>query len=233
MRMRGELDVAVRGASRSSAAKRAFDLVVGLALLLWSLPVILVLAVVLGVSLRAWPFFVQERIGFNGRPLRFLKLRTLTPSTPRYMLKTHLSDASMPWFSRVVRNRHLDELPQILLVLAGRMSLVGPRPKMPDAVEPVSATYAAARTAVPQGCTGLWQISAERDRLPHEVPAYDYFYIEHASLKLDLWILVRTALVVLRLADPVRIADVPAWVCKGSSPAEIPSVQHAASMGGG
>ena len=194
-------------------AKRAFDLGAGGLLLLLALPVIIVLAVGLAVELRAWPFFLQERIGQGGVPIRFLKLRTLPPDAPAYALK-HDFEMSLSRFRAFLRTRHLDELPQLVHVVTGRLSLVGPRPRMPDLYEPVDPFYARRRVTVPQGCTGLWQVGAGTDLLPSESPQYDLFYVAHASLRLDLWILARTALQLVGMGSPVRLGDVPAWALR-------------------
>lgn len=199
--------------------KRVFDLVVGTLLLLVALPLILVFAVALAITLRAWPFFVQERIGQYGRPFRMLKLRTLPPTTAKYALKHSLDLAALPAVSRFLRRTHLDELPQLLCVVAGTLSLVGPRPKMPDSHEPVDAGYAEARQSVKQGCTGLWQVGRDVDGLPHEAPEYDFFYIENRTLLLDLWILWRTVLVVAGFGRGVGVQDTPNWALAGAASA--------------
>ena len=180
--------------------KRAFDVVVGSVLALLALPVIVGLALVLTATFRAWPFFVQDRIGFGGRHFRMVKLRTLRPGTDPYALKGDLPAGAAPALGRVLRRWHLDELPQLLLVPFGRLSLVGPRPKMPDRFEPVDPAYAERRVQVPQGCTGLWQVSPHSDDLPSASPGYDLYYVDHASLRLDVWILWRTALLMAGVA---------------------------------
>ena len=86
----------------------------------------LVLAVWLAIALRAWPFFTQERVGRNGRVFTFVKLRTLPASFDPYADKYQLPWHEVPWIARKARTLHLDELPQLMLVLLGRMSLVGP-----------------------------------------------------------------------------------------------------------
>jgi lipopolysaccharide/colanic/teichoic acid biosynthesis glycosyltransferase len=191
--------------------KRAFDLVVGTVLALVCTPLIVALAVVTAVSLRSWPFFVQERITEAGRHRRFYKLRTLPKHTPPYALKRSL-ELNLPRVPLLLRRLHLDELPQLYLVPLGRLSLVGPRPKMPDAFEPVHPTYGALRVMVPQGCTGLWQVGSHTDELPHETPDYDYFYLRYGCLRLDLWVLWRTARHMLGVNRPIVLDDVPSWV---------------------
>ena len=191
-------------------SKRTFDVLVGAALSLVAIPLICLMAFAVAVSLGAWPFFVQERIGQNGRLFKFLKIRTLPTSIPKYTDKYQFAEVQLPKLCRILRATHLDELPQLLLVPLGKMSLVGPRPKMPDHIEPVDAYYGAQRASVPQGCTGLWQIGADADRQVSESPEYDLFYVKHRTLRMDLWILWRTFANLAGLREPVRVTDVPA-----------------------
>src|SRR5262249_30356203 len=116
---------------RYRAFHRAFDLLVGIPLAVVVTPVILGLALVSAVSLRTWPVFVQQRIGRNGRHFWFLKIRSLPKDAPRTADKYELQNVSTTAFGNFIRLRHLDELPQLYHVVAGRMSIVGPRPEMP------------------------------------------------------------------------------------------------------
>ncbi len=189
--------------------KRAVDLVLGSLLFLAALPVIAVLAVGLALSLRAWPFFVQQRVGRNGQPFRFLKLRTLPPSVPTYADKYEIRGVPLPWLPRQVRRLHLDELPQLAHVVAGTMSLVGPRPEMPALHRQLPRWFAQVRTSVRPGCTGLWQVGAHAARLIGEAPQYDSVYIERGGLRLDIWIMWRTLLLLSGLRDGVPLSSVP------------------------
>jgi len=191
-------------------AKRVLDLLLGTILALVALPVILFLALLVAVSIRAWPLFVHERVGKGGRSFRCPKLRTLPRGTPAYAMKIDIPVVAQGRVARFLRRTHLDELPQLLLVPFGKMSLVGPRPKMPDGYEPVDPTYAMVRGQVTQGCTGLWQISRHKSGMPHQSPDYDYFYVQHQSIALDLWILWRTALGMAGIGRPIELRDVPA-----------------------
>ena len=211
-------------AVRPSPAQRLVDVVIGGLLAAAALPVIAVAAVGMLLAFRTWPFFVQERMGAGGRPFRVPKLRTLPPGTPAYMLKSDLDTGSVPWLARALRRTHLDELPQLFLVLGGQLSLVGPRPKMPDDAEPVPPRYGAVRASVPQGCTGLWQVSRASHLLPHEAPEYDFFYVGNRGLRLDGWILWRTVLVMTGLGRRVDLQDVPAW-CRRREAAQVQSGQ--------
>lgn len=190
--------------------KRAVDIVLGTVLALLAAPVIAVAAIGSYLSLRAWPFFVQDRIGFGGRTFRMVKVRTLPRGTPAYACKSTV-DVDIPWFARILRDHHIDELPQLFLVPLGSMSLVGPRPEMPALHAQLAPGFAAARTAVRPGCTGLWQISDHKHAVIGDAPAYDLYYLANQTLRLDLWILVRSIRSLLPRAPLVGLDDVPAW----------------------
>ncbi len=191
--------------------KRAADILIAAVLVVLTLPVVLVAAIGSAISLRAWPFFVQRRVGWDGVPFRFVKIRTLPTSTPTYMLKSDLHVEELPRFVRGLRVLHFDELPQLFLVLTGRMSLVGPRPEMTHFHDLLEPAFARERGAVRPGCTGLWQIGFGCGGLLGESPEYDRFYLRHQRLRLDLWIVWRTALMMLGLRGLVGLGDVPAW----------------------
>lgn len=190
--------------------KRAVDLSVALVLSVMVLPALVVACVVTAVSLRAWPLFTQERIGQDGRPFRFVKIRSLPPSTPQYADKYSVATFEAPWFCRMLRRCHLDELPQLFLVVAGRMSLVGPRPEMPQLHRGLEPGFALERTRVRPGCTGLWQIGDQCHRLIGESPEFDRFYLANQTLALDTWILWRTVCMVVS-GRTVTMDEVPEW----------------------
>lgn len=192
--------------------RRLVDFVLALALGIVTAPLVLALAVGVAVAFRAWPFFTQLRVGVNGETMRFVKLRTLPTATPPYADKYAIQAIDPPAFAQLLRRFHLDELPQLYLVLLGRLSLVGPRPEMPTLHAEMPARFADTRVTVRPGCTGLWQISADCSRLILEAPEYDLFYIAHRSVRLDLWILWRTIFKVLGVGEGIKLSDVPAWV---------------------
>ena len=196
-------------------AKRIFDLALGIPIALTALPVIAVLAIGVTVSLRSWPFFCQRRTGQGGREFRVVKLRTLPKSFPAYASKFEWSETSLPRFVRFLRRRHLDEIPQLLLVPLGKMSLVGPRPKMPDDAEPIEYFHGRLRLLVPQGCTGLWQVGEHAHLRVCDAAQYDFTYLRFGGVALDLWILWRTVLTMLGLGRPVSVdgdTTIPRWV---------------------
>jgi lipopolysaccharide/colanic/teichoic acid biosynthesis glycosyltransferase len=193
--------------------KRAFDVAVGVPLCLVVLPVVIGLALVLALQHRTWPFFVHDRIGRNGESVAIPKLRTLARTVHPYADKTVTLLEPPSRLSRALRASHLDELPQLFLVPLGRLSLVGPRPRMlPEAAEHGDARYEALRTSIHQGCTGLWQISGHQGRVSDR-PEYDEFYLAHRSLRLDAWILWRT---VRQLVVPatLELDEIPAWTLR-------------------
>lgn len=200
--------------------KRIIDVVLGALLALAATPVVLLLAIGTAITFRAWPFFVQRRVGEGGRLFPFPKLRTLPPGTPRYATKDALPDVVVPRFADFLRRSHLDELPQLFLVPVGWMSLVGPRPKMPDEYEPVNPVYGEIRQTVPQGCTCLWQIGRDTEFLPSEAPEYDTFYVAHKGWRLDAVILWWTALSMVGLGRAHGLDDVPRWARRGSHQAD-------------
>jgi lipopolysaccharide/colanic/teichoic acid biosynthesis glycosyltransferase len=181
---------------------------------------VLVLAAVLVVVHGTTPFFVHERIGWRGRRVMVPKLRTLVPWHDPYADKTAVAIVGRSRLTAFLRETHLDELPQLFLVPIGRMSLVGPRPRM--AVEAAACRdheFDELRTTVLPGCTGLWQISdAQRGRVSDR-PEYDRLYVEQRTVRLDLWIVWRTIAQALGAA-PIVIDDVPRWALRAPAHAE-------------
>jgi len=190
-------------------------------LLLLALPVIVVAAAGSALSLRAFPFFVQRRVGRRGHPFLFIKVRTLPVDTPAYVDKHQLDGARIPAFCRLLRQLHLDELPQLVLVLLGDMSLVGPRPEMGPLHDDLPEEFAELRTSVRPGCTGLWQISEGCTDLIATSPEYDRYYLAQRNLRFDLWVLGRTALKMAGIGDTITLRDVPPWVLSADRPMEI------------
>jgi exopolysaccharide biosynthesis polyprenyl glycosylphosphotransferase len=188
------------GRSRTGrAAKRFLDIAgatVGLMLLS---PVLLMCALLVRFEARkAKVIFKQERIGRDDKPFTIMKFRSLTPSSDlESQVRWNINnDARVGRVGRLLRSSSLDELPQLLNVLRGDMSLVGPRPERPFFVEQFRRTYAgyADRHRMPVGITGWAQIHGLRgDTSIEERTRFDNYYIENWSLGLDLKIIARTA----------------------------------------
>ena len=211
-------------AQGSPVAKRLLDIVLGTVLAVAALPLIALLAVVVCISLRtSRPFFLQQRIGRGGRAFTMPKLRTLPPEAPAAVHKYALAGVRTTRVGRFLRRTHIDELPQLLLVPVGRMSLVGPRPEMPWLLARFDPDFVTARSVARPGCTGLWQIGTDVSRLIGEAPEYDLYYLRHMSARLDLWVLCQSVRVILGGA-PVSWADVPPWALR-----QRPSMDDAAT----
>lgn len=154
-------------------------------------------------------FFQQVRIGQDGRKFTMYKFRTLynvksEQVSPEISGKSHCP-VTTP-FGAFLRRTGLDEIPQLLNVLKGDMSFIGPRPEMPFLVEKYGPLERE-RLSIKPGITGLWQISEDRKRLLiHENMDYDLYYVEHLSFNLDLAILVKTLGTVLKrlMEKPIR-----------------------------
>ncbi len=205
-------------ARRRDVAGRVLDLVVAAVGSVVTLPLVVVLLGVSAVTLRTpAPLFTHERIGRDGRRFRFVKIRTLPPAVDPYQCKTTML-AETPAVLRMVRRSHLDELPQLWLVLAGRMALVGPRPEMPHLHERFPADVAAERTSVRPGVTGLWQVGPHHHLAIAEHPEYDRFHVRHRSLALDAWVLWATVRKVV-LGRTSALDAVPAWARRDVVPA--------------
>jgi exopolysaccharide biosynthesis polyprenyl glycosylphosphotransferase len=172
--------------------KRVFDLVVAAAALLILSPIFLAVAALIRWDSPGPVIFRQKRVGLNGKEFHFFKFRSMfIDANPYGVTPSSSDDPRITKFGRWLRRSSLDELPQFLNVLAGDMSIVGPRPEMPFIV----ATYneeQRERLKVKPGITGVWQISAVRGEPIHANMEYDLFYIEHRSLLLDVIIMVKT-----------------------------------------
>jgi lipopolysaccharide/colanic/teichoic acid biosynthesis glycosyltransferase len=214
-----------------AVSKRLFDVVAATLLLLVAIPTIVICTVGTAIALRSWPFFTQERVGRNGRRFRFVKLRTLPPHAPKYASKYELVDLHIPRFSLALRTLHLDELPQLFLVLFGKMSLVGPRPEMPHLSEHYDSEFVRQRTSVRPGCTGLWQVSEHCEQMIYEHPEYDAYYLRNRTLRLDLWIMMRTVRMNLPFGNQrlASLPTLPAWVSVERA-RPLPSTRPAAEL---
>lgn len=193
------------------AAKRLLDVVLALILAIATLPVVALLLLGSLVAYRANPVFVQRRVGRHGREFVFVKVRSLPPTTPTSTDKYQLATIQNNSWGRLLRRFKLDELPQLWHVVLGRMSLVGPRPEMPDLCRTFDPTFVARRLAVRPGCSGLWQISPDNAKLIGEAPHWDLHYVERWTLRLDLWVLLVTVASIPGWTSVERLEDVPAW----------------------
>jgi exopolysaccharide biosynthesis polyprenyl glycosylphosphotransferase len=192
--------------------KRVFDLTVGTVILVTLLPVFLLSAVAVRMYDRGPIFFRQARVGQDGKVFRLHKFRSMTVDAetrlagllihneydgPHFKLR---KDPRVTPIGRILRAWSVDELPQLLDVLRGDMSLVGPRPLQCDEDLEVESHVPAARLRrkVKPGMSGLWQVSGRQDLSFADRVRLDLFYVENWSLAMDLFILLRTVPAVLR-----------------------------------
>lgn len=166
-----------------------FVAVVGLATL--AIPIAL-LILACRLSTGSSGLFKQIRLGEHGRPFQLVKLRTLRTDLKFHPASREAASCATP-LGRILRKSKLDEIPQLWNVIKGDMSLIGPRPIIPD--EYTSRSHYD-RLVIRPGLSGLWQLSEARWRPFDDNPEYDRFYLAHRCLLLDLWLLWRTALLV-------------------------------------
>lgn len=180
---------------RNGALKRVFDMVLALFGLIVLAPVFIVVAVLIRVKLGGPVFFTQTRPGLNGKPFKMIKFRTMRDGVDQN--GNTLPDADrMTDFGRVLRSTSLDELPELLNVLKGDMSLVGPRPLLMQYL-PLYSSEQNRRHAVRPGITGWAQINGRNALSWDEKFKLDTWYVDNQSLLLDIKILFLTVKKVL------------------------------------
>jgi lipopolysaccharide/colanic/teichoic acid biosynthesis glycosyltransferase len=186
--------------------KPGLDRVLGLFLLILFSPVIILAGLFVLVTLGRPVFYSQERIGLDGEPFRLYKLRTMIPDRRAQQVDYHSlerrfthkspTDPRVNRVGKVIRAMRLDELPQFWNVVKGDMSLVGPRPELPEIVRRYEP-WQHQRHMVKPGVTGPWQISPRNGHLMHECTQIDLEYLARVSLLQDLGILARTPMSML------------------------------------
>ena len=183
--------------------KRATDIALTAAGLLVIWPILVVIALAIKLDSPGPVLYRQQRVGKDGRLFQMLKFRSMYQDADLRRAALHVrneatgplfkmrNDPRVTRFGRLLRRTSLDELPQLLNVLTGEMSLVGPRPPLPSEVERYEGWQLGRLRAVP-GMTGLWQVSGRSDVSFHDMVRLDLHYIRNWSLSLDLEILWRT-----------------------------------------
>lgn len=189
------------------AAKRLFDIVFAASFLVVALPALLILAIILQIDSPGRLFFIQQRVGKGGKMFGCIKFRTMhenaeelladmlarCPETRREWESDHKlrNDCRVSRFGKIVRKLSLDELPQLVNILRGEMSVVGPRPIVSAEIAKYGEFFAD-YTAVKPGLTGLWQVSGRNDISYQERVQLDVQYRARASMMFDLSIVLRT-----------------------------------------
>jgi lipopolysaccharide/colanic/teichoic acid biosynthesis glycosyltransferase len=191
----------------SDIAKRVFDIVFSLLVLIVCAPVYLVLAMAIAYTSSGSVFYIQERVGKNYRRFGCIKFRTMIPNADRLLdemmaesedLRQEFSenfklkqDPRITKIGKLLRMTNLDEFPQFINVLKGEMSVVGPRPLVPEEIERYGTAIDRILTISP-GVTGLWQVSGRNDIPYADRIRIDVRYVKRRNLWLDLQIVLKT-----------------------------------------
>lgn len=187
--------------------KRAFDVSAALTALVVLSPLLLVAAILIKITSRGPVLFDSQRLGLFGEPFRFLKFRTMTEGsellrsqtlgTPdEGMAQRYRDDPRITGLGRFLRRWSIDELPQLVNVLTGKMAIVGPRPILPDELG-LLERYEHRRHIIKPGLTGLWQISGRKETSWEDRVQLDLYYVSHWSIALDMVIAAKTVRVVV------------------------------------
>jgi len=191
---------------RSDIAQRLLDIFVGGLILILAAPIIGLAMLAVRLTSRGPAIYTQSRLGRFGRPFIIYKIRSMTHNCEKKsgVKWSTRNDARVTWVGRILRKTHVDELPQLVNILRGEMSLVGPRPERPEIVhklEQVLPRYLD-RLAVRPGLTGLAQVQLPPDTDLDSVRRklkYDLHYVETGSASMDVRLLISTAFHVVKL----------------------------------
>lgn len=180
------------------ASKRALDVALSSIALVGLLPIFVLIAVLIKLDSEGPVLFIQNRVGLNGRIFSIFKFRSMYAESEKYQPSpTSSLDPRLTTIGRLLRRLSLDELPQLVNVIRGEMSLVGPRPEMPFIVQKYDSSQRM-RLSVRPGITGLWQLSADRAFPIHENLEYDLYYVRTRGWFMDVAILIHTVLFAMR-----------------------------------
>ena len=179
--------------------KRFFDFILSLMALVVLSPILLILIVVGAISMKGNPFFTQERPGKNERIFKLIKFRTMSNAKDKdgNLLP---DDVRLNKYGKILRSTSLDELPELINIFKGDMSIVGPRPLLPRYL-PYYTSEEKHRHDVRPGLTGWAQVNGRNSANWEERFKMDLYYVNNISLVLDIKILVNTVLVVLKKSN--------------------------------
>ena len=192
--------------------KAMVDLAVAAVLLVLASPVILLCLVAVRLGSKGSPLYSQKRLGSSGRIITIYKIRTMYEDCERNFgpIWSGPGDPRVTPLGRILRATHLDELPQLLNVVRGELSLIGPRPERPEIVAQLERCFPAYRDRlrVPPGLSGLAQILQGPDTSLHDVQTklrYDIYYLDNHGFRLDLRIALATLLYLVRVPGPIIV----------------------------
>lgn len=179
--------------------KRTSDLLLGIIMLILLSPIFLIISIVILITDGRPIVFTQRRVGLNGKPFKCYKFRTMTVEAPHYVGKNEISNPEqyITPFGRFLRATSLDELPQFINIVAGDMSLIGPRPIIQEETNLQNLRREAGVYAVRPGLTGYAQVKGRNDLDDETKVKYDAYYVEHISVWMDIKIIFLTFAVVL------------------------------------
>jgi exopolysaccharide biosynthesis polyprenyl glycosylphosphotransferase len=179
-------------------AMRILDIIGSITILVFSLPLMIITAILIKLTSAGPVFYKQQRVGKDGKIFTLYKFRTMINEAEKELgpVLAAENDPRITKVGRFLRSTRLDEFPQLINVLIGQMSLVGPRPERPYFVKRHKALMEM-RLSVRPGLTGLAQVRKAYDLHPQHKIKYDYLYIQRRSLILNLYILAKTVPVVL------------------------------------
>jgi|LSQX01.2.fsa_nt_gb lipopolysaccharide/colanic/teichoic acid biosynthesis glycosyltransferase len=175
------------------AMKRSFDILLSILAIVLLSPFLCVLSIFLVIESGSPVLFAQQRVGLKGKPFRILKFRSMIPNAVNVGLglRTSEDDPRVTRVGKFMREYHLDELPQLINVLKGDMSIVGPRPTILSQVETYTP-FERRRLEVRPGITGLAQVSGNNELSWEERIKLDVYYVDNMSFLMDLKIILRT-----------------------------------------
>ncbi|MEA2140062.1 MAG: hypothetical protein QOC91_161 [Solirubrobacteraceae bacterium] len=207
--------------SVSAMIRRLLDIVLSAAALVLTAPLLLAAVLAIKLESRGPAFYRQRRSGLDGRPFDMLKLRTMVDGAEHIGagLAVNANDSRITRVGALLRRTSLDELPNLLNVLRGEMSLVGPRPTLPAQVAQYTPRQRE-RLSVKPGITGWAQINGRASLPWSERIELDLHYVEHRSLLLDLQILARTPALVLRGGGLYK-GETGGWDGRGTRDGEV------------
>lgn len=186
------------GRRNAQRMKRLFDVMASGFAMLPALPIMGLIALAIRLDSRGPVFYKQKRLGLNEQPFTVLKFRSMRVDADQCGPKfTSTDDPRITKIGKFLRGTSLDELPQLLNVLRGDMSLIGPRPYVGFELEDWSEEDRQSRASVRPGISGLAQVSGRSELKPEEIRELDVEYVKKSSLSVDLTILWKTAVSVL------------------------------------
>jgi undecaprenyl phosphate N,N'-diacetylbacillosamine 1-phosphate transferase len=179
--------------------KPCMDILFAILFAILSFPIFVTAVILIKLDSTGPVLFKQQRYGKNGRLFWINKFRTMYANVPNQGRSPDSDeDARITRVGRFLRKSSLDEIPQLLNILKGEMSFIGPRPEQKSIVEAVYTDYEKQRFLIKPGITGLWQISKDRLKPIHEHLEHDFMYIRKPSLLIDIKVLLKTFVIMFK-----------------------------------